>query len=192
MKTLSFFILRILLSFHQEDELKHDVHFSSVLKQYFNNTSLSMRFHSLVFYLFFHKMFLVKQMSAYSSLHFGFSQNSNSKLQSKPSPQPLLLYNFDQSHGNSWFHPAIMNWSRFHLRSSSEELTYPSGLQGSRCLHLTREHPLIAKLSSNWNASMQHSPYPLYVGGTNVSPSSSSLPTFSKRLSFRKLLLSVS
>lgn len=82
-----------------------------------------------------------------------------------------------------------MNWSRFHLKSSSEELTYLSGLQESRCLHLTREHPLIAKLSSNWNVSMQHSPHPLYVGGTNVSLSTSSLPTFSK---FRKLLLSVS
>lgn len=110
-------------------------------------------------------MFLLQQISAYSSLHFGFSQNSNSKLQSKPSPQPLLLYNFDQSHGNSWFHPGIMNWPRFHLKSSSEELTYLSGLQETRCLPLTREHPLIANLSSNWNASTQHSPHPLYVGG---------------------------
>ena len=58
-----------------------------------------------------------------------------------------------------------MNQSRFHLKSSSEELTYLPALQESRCLHLTQEHPLIAKLSSNWNASMQHSPHPLYVGG---------------------------
>lgn len=124
-----------------------------------------MRFHSLVFYLFFHKMFLLKQISAFSSLHFGFSQNSHSKLQSKPSPQPLLLYDFDQSHGNSWFHPGIMNWSKFHLKSISEELTYLPGLQESCCLHLTREHPLVAKLSSTWNASTQCSPHPLYMGG---------------------------
>lgn len=93
----------------------------------------------------------------YSTLHFGLSEILNWKLQSKPSPQPLFLHDFDQSHGNYWFHPGIMNWSGFHLKSSSEELTYLSGLKESCCLHLTREHLLRTKLSSNWRASMQQS-----------------------------------
>lgn len=58
-----------------------------------------------------------------------------------------------------------MNGPRFHLKSSSEELTYLSGLQESCCVHLTQEHLRRAKLSSNWNVSMQHSPHSLDVGG---------------------------
>lgn len=90
-KILQIFILSVLSSFYQDDS-EHDVHFPSSLKEYLRSTFISMRVRSLGFYLFsFPKLFLLKQISAYSSLHFGFAQNSNSKLQSKPSPLPLLL-----------------------------------------------------------------------------------------------------